>query len=119
MGALLWRYFDRVVPVLAILIAAWALTVADSAVRASTDRSRQSCERENVMRENQAGAIQEQIDQTRRNLMGDLGALEPFREQIEDSVDLRVRRLLRLQESVADHPVRDRPYAVDCEAAFP
>lgn len=113
------RAFDRVVPFLAIVIAAWALTVADSAVDASVEVARDACERQNVIRENQAGATQEQIDQTRASLKGDLGPLEPFRQQIKDSITLRESRLRLLRESVSDQAARGRPYAVDCEAAFP
>ena len=90
---------------------------------------RQSCERVNVLRENQAAALKDQIKQTEATLKRSLGPLEAFREQAEEGLRLRRNALSRLRASVRDHPVKPRqtpsgrlatrPYAISCVDAYP
>ncbi len=98
---------------------------ADKTVRSL----REECERVNVLRVNQALALADQIQQTKAALRGNLGALEEFRAQVKDGLRLREAALRRLRDSTSDHPVaghvaerhpaRERPFRVDCEAAYP
>lgn len=83
------------------------------------EADRRGCEDQNVIRENQARALIDQIRSTERTLKGSLGALERFRKEAEDGLALRRRAVRRLRRSVSDYPARGRPYAISCAAAYP
>lgn len=85
----------------------------------ATEADRTSCERTNVLRENQARVLIDQVRQTDRSLGSSLGAFERFRKEIEEGQKLRRHALRRLRMSVKDFPVADRPYAINCSRAHP
>lgn len=90
---------------------------------------RDGCEDVNVLRVNQGLGIAEQITQTKISLKSSLGALEPFRIQVEEGVKKREARLRDLRASVANYPLSDeqakayppaeRLYRADCLQAYP
>jgi hypothetical protein len=129
-----WRRFKWETRVLYFISIGLAIFVAFLAGRLDdvSDRTltslRAGCEGVNALRVNQGLGISEQIVQTERSLRSSLGALEPFRKQIEESVDLRRVRLARLRATVAHPlpaekalwvPMEERPYREDCAAVFP
>ena len=92
---------------------------SDREAKRALQADREGCERMNILRENQAQVLRDQIAQTEVVLNGPLGALERFRASALESQRLRSAALRRLRASVRDHPVETRPYAVSCKDAFP
>lgn len=91
----------------------------DREAERALNADREGCERVNVLRENQAKVLLDQIAQTNVVLSGPLGELERFRESTLESQRLRRAALRRLRASVREHPKLGRPYAIDCSDAFP
>ncbi len=122
----------RWLPILAFVVLAATSGAALARIERQADKTinslREECERTNVLRINQALALADQVKQTKAALRGDLGALEEFRAQVKEGLRLREGALQRLRDSTSDHPVagrvaarhpvRERPYRVDCEAAY-
>lgn len=83
------------------------------------EANRESCERINVIRENQGQVLLDQIEQTDRTLRRGLGPIERWRPDIERSQRLRRRAVRQLAVSVEDFPVKGRRFSIDCERAYP
>lgn len=115
--------------VIVVFVGIFALSAVNRQAAKTIASIRDGCEDANVLRVNQALALQEQIAQTRRSLRGSLGVLEPFRKEVEDGLEQREFRLSAVAASVRDHPLRgrkarqypkaERPYRTDCIAAYP
>lgn len=86
--------------------------------RAGVEASRDGCERTNALRRNQVGVLRGNVSDRKRSLRN-LNGLERFREQLEEAVERDEMRLRRLRRSLAGLAVKDNPYKVDCERAYP
>lgn len=85
----------------------------------SVTAAREGCERLNIVRENQAATVGEQIRYFEAVLEANVIAIRELSSQIRRSNRIRRQALTRLQESVNDNPVPGKPYNTDCVAAFP
>ena len=102
------------------MLAAAACLLAAFLFARITDVQQDFCKAQNVLRDNQLDGLTEQIESTDKSLSKPLGpALEPFREQIEESNRKRKVRVGRLKVArLGLPPQADNPFQVDCGRAY-